>query len=238
MPIPPPSPAPEGAADASVPPEGSPGVGRRRGSIGAKRNPASAAAILKAAEEILVGEGYAGFTVEAVARRAGAGKPTIYRWWPDKTSLLIEVYARQKVDVEAPDTGSLAGDLTAFLDGLARFWRDTVAGRAFRSIVAEAQADPSDLRVLEAFTARRRSGIEGVFARAGRRGEIAADADIAALAELVAGYAWIRLLTGRLDADPTRTAAIVRILLAGAGATGADPGAPAGSGRGPTDGDG
>lgn len=59
----------------------------RRASIGARRNPASQAAILAAARAVLA-EGYApGLDRDAVSRRAGAGKPTIYRrWWKNKAN--------------------------------------------------------------------------------------------------------------------------------------------------------
>ena len=67
-----------------------------RRSIGAQRNPESEKAILAAARELLAEEGLAGFSIEAVARRAHAGKPTIYRWWPDRTRLLLAVYAEFK----------------------------------------------------------------------------------------------------------------------------------------------
>ncbi len=67
-----------------------------RRSIGAQRNPDSERAILDAARDLLAEEGLAGFSIEAVARRARAGKPTIYRWWPDKTRLLLAVYAGLK----------------------------------------------------------------------------------------------------------------------------------------------
>ena len=44
-----------------------------RKSIGARRNPDSCEAILEAAEAVLAEAGYAGFSIEAVARRARAG---------------------------------------------------------------------------------------------------------------------------------------------------------------------
>ena len=47
---------------------------------GRPRSVASRDAILKAAYQILNETGLAGFTVEGVAARAGAGKATIYRW--------------------------------------------------------------------------------------------------------------------------------------------------------------
>src|SRR5690606_32397457 len=113
----------------------------RRASIGARRNPESAEAILAAAEAILRERGLAGFSIEAVARRARAGKPTIYRWWPNKTALLLGIYERQKTGVGSVDTGNLVDDCVEFLERLFAYWRDTGAGQVFRSIFAEAQSD-------------------------------------------------------------------------------------------------
>ena len=63
----------------------------KRASIGSRRNPDAEAAILAAARQLLSDRGYAGFSIEEVARRAGAGKPTVYRWWPTKSDLFIAV---------------------------------------------------------------------------------------------------------------------------------------------------
>ena len=85
--------------------------------------------------------------IEAVARRAKAGKPTIYRWWPSKAALLLDVYHRQKGETFYPDTGNTRGDLTAFLETLLGFWKKS-GGEVFRSIIAEAQSDPAALEAL------------------------------------------------------------------------------------------
>ncbi|MBM2713435.1 TetR/AcrR family transcriptional regulator [Mesorhizobium caraganae] len=171
-----------------------------RRSIGARRNPDSAEAILEAAEAVLVEAGYAGFSIEAVARRARAGKPTIYRWWPSKAALLLEVYKRQK-RVAVPDTGDLEDDLVGFLRNLFAHWRDTSSGSVFRSLVAEAQSDEAAAVALNGYADGRRSHTARIIERAKARGEVAADIDAALVADLVASYAWKHLLTNRLDED-------------------------------------
>ena len=171
--------------------------GRR--SIGAKRNPKSAEAIREAAESLLKDEGYRGFSIEAVARRARAGKPTIYRWWPSKAALLLDIYQRQKRDVETPDTGSLAEDLLRFLRSLFRQWRETPSGSIFRSFIAEAQTDETAAAALADYAAGRRAHLAKMIARSRERGEIGAEIDPLAVADLVIAYAWTHLLTGRLD---------------------------------------
>lgn len=171
-----------------------------RRSAGPRRSDASHQAILDAAERLLAEKGPAGLTFEAVARLAGAGKPTIYRWWPTRTALMLEVYDRRKVDaLSRPDTGSLAGDLTILLGDLWRFWREGPAGRAYAAIIADAQNDDAAQAAFAAVLADPDFPLTPIFARAVARGEIADAATAAVLREYVAALNWFRLLTGRLD---------------------------------------
>ena len=130
-----------------------------RASVGNTRNQATHCAVLDAAEALLAEQGYAGVSMEAVARRAGAGKPTLYRWWPSKAALLMEVYERRKTATlaEPPPGASAQADLGAMVASMIRFWQDTPAGQAFRSIVAEAQADPAALALLRQHRPRART---------------------------------------------------------------------------------
>ena len=187
---------------------------KARRSIGARRNPASAEAILEAAEAVLAEAGHAGFSIEAVARRARAGKPTIYRWWPSKAALLLDIYQRQK-QFAYPDTGAVEDDIAAFLTGLLANWRDTASGAIFRSIVAEAQSDESAARALAAYAADRRAQTGKMIERAKTRGEVAADVDPAIVADLVSSFAWTHLLTGRLDAGEQELRQAARLITHG-----------------------
>ncbi|MBR0647187.1 TetR/AcrR family transcriptional regulator [Plastoroseomonas hellenica] len=195
----------------------------RRTSIGNTRNPETHAAILDAAHELLAEHGYAGVSMEAVARRAGAGKPTLYRWWPSKTALLIELYEREKTRAlaEIPDLGSAQKELVALIKGVHRFWRKTPAGQAFRSIIAEAQADDAALRSLrDEFLPRGRATATVILDRAQARGEIAPDADRELLLDVLFGFSWYRLLTHRLRDDTGAVERLVAALLAAAKARG------------------
>jgi len=187
---------------------------RGRKSIGARRNPESADAILEAAEAVLSEDGYSGFSIEAVARRARAGKPTIYRWWPSKAALLIEVYKRQK-RVETPDTGNIEEDLAGFLRNLFAHWRDSPSGKIFRSLVAEAQSDEAAAVALADYTRGRRSHTVHMIERAKARGEVAADIDAGIVADLIASFAWRHLLTDRLDENEATIRTAVRYLMRG-----------------------
>lgn len=187
----------------------------RRRSIGARRNPDTEEAILEAAEAIMGEVGIAGFSIEAVAKRARAGKPTIYKWWPDKAALLLDVYHRQKPASVHMDTGSVEGDLFAFLSGVFAHWGDTGAGQVFRFVIAEAQREDSAAEALRAYSAERRIQSGQIFQRGIDRGELSADIDVGLCADMLAGFIWQRLLTGRIERDPQQLRQIARQMVRG-----------------------
>src|SRR5215475_13461579 len=72
-------------------------------------------AVLTAAFAELDEHGYAGFNIEAVARRSGVHKTTIYRRWPTREALLVYALdTRGDRETPIPNTGSLRGDLRQF----------------------------------------------------------------------------------------------------------------------------
>lgn len=185
----------------------------RRTSIGARRDPRAETAILEAARALLAEKGYSGFSIDEVARRAGAGKPTIYRWWPTRVDLLIDVYRLEKsARLIPPDTGTLAADLEAYTRALWTFWRETPSGRTFRALLAESQTSAPALAALrDKFLPERLKDVQLLFVRGAERGEISAS-DIEALLTLYIGFNWVHLLTDQLDDDPPAIAVVMRLL--------------------------
>jgi AcrR family transcriptional regulator len=82
-----------------------------------RRGPALEHALLEAAYAELADKGYAKFTMDTVAARAGTSTPVLYRRWSDKHQLLRAAIgnAARHSGVEAPDTGSLRGDILALM---------------------------------------------------------------------------------------------------------------------------
>ncbi len=183
----------------------------KRVSIGPKRNPQSEAAILDAATELLAEAGIAGLSMEAVARKARAGKATLYRWWPSRGALLLAVYQRQKRADPHADTGTLEGDVTAFLRTLLAHW-SRPEGQVFRHILAAAQGDADVAEALATYRAARAGALRPMFERAAARGELAPGAPLAEMTSALIALAWYCLLTDDLDTDPGRLA---RVLVGG-----------------------
>ena len=74
-------------------------------------------AILAAAWDELVANGYGNFTIDAVAERAGTSRSVLYRRWPDRDALIAATVASgfRGSRLEAPDTGTLRGDIIELL---------------------------------------------------------------------------------------------------------------------------
>ncbi len=169
---------------------------------GSVRNRATHAAIIEAAIAILNERGYGGFTIDAVARRSGAGKPTIYRWWKSKSELFMELYNRESAAMmPVEDLGSMRPELIAQIKSIFLFWRATACGRAFRGLIAESQADAKSLaRLRDQFMPSRRNLARTILERASRRGEIRPQSIGTAL-DLLYGFSIYHLITDQLQDD-------------------------------------
>jgi AcrR family transcriptional regulator len=187
-----------------------------RRSIGARRNPASQEAILDAALAILNEEGIARFSIEAVARRARAGKPTIYRWWPNRTALMLDVYKRFKNARAFADTGTLRGDLIAFLENqLLGFWKDSLCGTVYRAVISEAQNDPDAATALLNYQVDRKQVAVEIVERAKARGEVGPEVNSALVIDMVVSFAWHQLLIGQVSESMPLIEDVVDMVLNG-----------------------
>jgi AcrR family transcriptional regulator len=131
-------------------------------------------AILDAAWAELHDVGYAAFTIEAVAARAGTSKPVIYRRWSSRAALVIAAWARNvPVKPGTPDTGALRSDLLALFTRIAR-QADTMMSETIAGVMGEAFRHPEVIALLrERLEASPLSGAIGtIVRRAVDRGEL------------------------------------------------------------------
>ena len=133
-------------------------------------------AILDAAWEQLIAEGYEHFTIDTVAARARTSKPVLYRRWKTREDLLrATVRNRGAADSAAiPDTGTLRGDLLALLTH-ANTTRNPMAALVSSMLGSYYnQTGPAPAELRDAFLSQRdsASAVEQVFNRAVERGEI------------------------------------------------------------------
>jgi len=185
---------------------------RRRTSIGARRSPEAEAAVLDAARSLISEKGYAGFSVDEVARRAGSGKTTIYRWYPTKADLFIAIYEPARLThVRVNNTGDLVEELVHYTTSLWRFWASHPAGDALRGLIAEAQGSSEALLALrERFLPDRTNDVRGIFEAGADRGEVSPD-QVADKISLWVAFSWFKLLLGELDDESKIPSMMVQI---------------------------
>src|ERR1700729_1629689 len=153
-------------------------------------------AILDAANDLLEERGFVDLTIDEVAQRAGVSKPTIYRRWPTKGTLVFEAFSAGFLTGQpVPETGSLRGDLLAALRAFVRVVKGTVTGRTLVGLIAEVQRDPELAEIWRhGFVSRVRAQHRVMVDRAIERGEAASDTDPDVVLDLVFGAAYHRLL--------------------------------------------
>lgn len=109
---------------------------------GRPRNPRTQQRILKAAAELVLEQGFKALSIDAIAGRAGVGRMTIYRRWPNKAAIVMDTF----LDRARPSTPFLPAEtyiksVGQQIRAAAKVFRGK-DGTLLRTIFAEAQFDP------------------------------------------------------------------------------------------------
>jgi AcrR family transcriptional regulator len=132
--------------------------------------------------------------MDRVAERAGVGKAAVYRRWPSKQDMLVDLVGQYATRaVVPPDTGSLAGDLQAIANDAIAVLTNPLIPSVIRSLLAEARRSPDLAAVLtERFIRPRREAGAQMLRRAVERGEIGPDSDLELAQDLFGGPLYLR----------------------------------------------
>jgi AcrR family transcriptional regulator len=193
----------------------------RRGR-GRPRTPGAEEKILNAALDEYGERGWAGFTMDAVARRAGVGKSTVYLRWPDKDALLTDAVTNRGMELTAVDTGTLEGDLRQLALNLLRHFHSP-GGWASLRVTFDCASSPERLGDFsEAVSQVHGRQVEQICLRAVERGEMVEGFPVGAVTEAIYGAAMVNALSerleGRADHDATleiRAGFVVAMVLGG-----------------------
>ncbi len=170
----------------------------------------------------LLREGATAFSVPQVAARAGVHDATIYRRWGSRDALVVDAIRSHLGEaVPVPDTGSLHGDLSTFLERSVAFLSSPLGAQLVRATIGSEAPTVGDPRV--AYWPVRLEQIGAMVERAVTRGELPrirmAEATFAA--EMLLAPLYFRLLAsgGPLDQElaPRVADFVVRALVAGDG---------------------
>jgi AcrR family transcriptional regulator len=155
-------------------------------------------AILTAAREILMEEGFAAMRLEHVAARAGVGKTAIYRRWPSKQALAQDLLSQLAAPhIAVADTDNTHDELLAVVTNPMRAVTETDFGPVIKAMLSQIASnptigDPFRATVVEA----RRTEVARVVERGIARGDLRQDVDVAVATELLVGPVYFRLMFG------------------------------------------
>jgi AcrR family transcriptional regulator len=173
--------------------------------------------ILDSAAQLLEDRCFEDITVDAIAEQSGAGKATIYRWWPNKAAVLIEAF-RERISRELPfpDTGDFRRDVRHQLQIFTAIIYWGRHGKVFRSFIAAAQADPEVAEAYRELWIRpRRAEARKLFERYIAEGVADANLDPDLAVEMLFAPLYYRLLTGWGEITPAYLDQLVDTALRG-----------------------
>lgn len=183
---------------------------------GRRRDPDVHRAILAAAEELLNELGYHRVTMDRIAERAGVGKMTLYRWWPNKAAVVTEAVRSKLSPTGTPDAGDVTQDANEQLNALLA----VLTAHGGPSVVANAmstrgEAGRDDLRdILRPWF----ESIVTILDRAVTRGQLPADFPVEITANKWIGYALYRVVFLQEEVASEQVSMLVSSDIAGAAA--------------------
>jgi len=195
---------------------------RRTSRPGRPRNETaeSHAAIMDAVFALLQETSARDLTMEAVARRARVGKPTLYKWWPSKAALVLAMFQERLAgQLEAPEARTSEEAFRIRVRLLIQGFNG-LFGKVMADLIAEGQSEPEILRDLYQQHMRpRRAGAIADVERAKANGEFRRDTDAELLVDSIVGPIYFRLLLRFAPLTEAYGEALVEQVLRGARAS-------------------
>ncbi len=169
---------------------------------GRPRSEKSRKAILNATNKLLLQTSVQELSIESIAKKAKVGKTTIYRWWPNKTAVVMDALANQPgMQTPLPTASSHKEAIMMQLDKLIRLV-DSNNGKTIAQLFSEAQASEVSLEIfkdnlLEPLMDAIRYSIE----EGQKNGEFRTDIDVSLAADILCGPIFFRLMAHAKDLD-------------------------------------
>ncbi len=170
--------------------------------------------MLTSAAEILDEHGFAGFTVDEVARRSGVSKATIYKHWSGGFDVAVDAYGDYVTDsVPVVATGDAIGDLTGQIQRLAEFYASRRGQVVAQLLAAGVAHERGSVLLREKFFAKRRLDTLALIQGGKASGELRADLDDELTIDLLFGPIVFRLFNGLEPLTGEGAAALARMAL-------------------------
>ena len=175
------------------------------------------ATILDAVRALLQERSVRDLTMEAVAKRAGVGKPTLYKWWPSKAALVLAMFhERLAREPAAMRAATVEAEIRDRAKTLIREFHG-LFGKVMAELIAEGQSDPKVLQDLyQQHIAERRGNMAAEIERAKASGEFREDTNPELLVDAIFGTIYYRMLLRITPLDEAFGDKLVDQVLSGA----------------------
>ena len=152
-------------------------------------------AILDAVHDLLQETSVRDLTMEAVAKRAGVGKPTLYKWWPSKAALVFSMFhERLALEENAPEAATAETAIRARFKRLVSAFNGLL-GKVMAELIAEGQSDPAVLcELYDRHIGPRRAAVITDIERGKANGEFEPSMNAELMVDSIFGPAYYRLL--------------------------------------------
>lgn len=183
---------------------------------GRPRSAQAEQAIRDAAVALLTERGVGGFSVEAVAARAGVAKTTIYRRWPTRDELIVAAVSGAKGPTDPAPGESVRADLLHVLRQVGQHDEPGAWARLMARLMVDAEQFPELVaEIWRHSVGPRRAYIQAILRRGVEEGLIRPDADLALLVDLLVSPGVARNRPGRDPLTAAEAAEVVDIVLRG-----------------------
>jgi AcrR family transcriptional regulator len=172
-------------------------------------------AVLAATLQLLAKAGLSGVSVDEVSRRSGVAKTTIYRHWSSRSALLLDACSNLGAKPQAPDTGTLKGDLTVLATYMAGRLRSDRWASILPSMIDAAERDPELAEVHTRLHAGFMEPLYVVIDRATKRGELSPECDPSEIVASVVGPLYYRRWFSRQPLDEKFAKSVVENVVGG-----------------------
>lgn len=170
--------------------------------------------ILDAVFKLLQTKSVRDLQIQEVCRRAGVSKPTIYKWWPTKAAMVMEMFEQRMVS-RLPDIQRLTAAqlIRVAVPGLIRLFNGPF-GKVAAEMIAEGQSEPAVLREFrDRYLLKRRVVAVKAIEDASASGEFERSVDPELLCDLIFGPIYYRLLVKHQPLDQKFGTALVDYVL-------------------------
>jgi AcrR family transcriptional regulator len=170
-------------------------------------------AVLESTNALLEQLEYPNISVDRIVAESGVSKRTIYRWWRNKASIILEVISAD--DITEPNTGNLEQDLTTLLTRIFNRVSSDKRAQVIKGLVMDAQYDPEFAIAFRQYIHSRRQVCLNILERGQQNGQISSEQDLGLIADLFYGAYWYRFLIGHAPLTSAYAVGVVKMILGG-----------------------